>query len=962
MSGYRLGAGSDTRTGEPLSFRFNGRQYQGLDGDTLASALIASGVRTFGRSFKRHRPRGVFSAGVEETSALVQLGEGARTTPNVNASQLLLQEGLEARTQNHWPSVNFDLLRILDHFSSLFPAGFYNKTFMWPSWHLYEYFIRHTAGLGKSAREPDPDQYVERHLSVDVLVCGGGPVGLQAARTAAESGASVLLAEQDVRFGGSLIASPTTVGGSPSEAWVSGQVDACAALPTLEAHTRTRVSGLFDHNLALLTRQLSAPGAREELLTLRAKKIIVATGAIEQPLVFQNNDRPGIMLLGAMQSYLHRYGVVPGRELVFAGNSDLLYKAARDFLQAGVGIAAIIDSREEAGVSIEELEVPVHLGSMVVNTKGSPGIRGVTVTKIENQGVGTKHFDIACDALGVSGGLAPSVHLASHLKTPLKFDDSIAAFIPQSNRTDLEVVGAASGSFDLERALACIASGDGQSESAISYSKGVGARFCPQGSTYDQWVDLLYDVTVADLDLAIRENYSSVEHMKRYTTNGMALDQGKTSNLNALSHLAKATTRSIGEVGVTTFRPPYAPVSLGTLAGDRTGRFYAPIRQLPMHDAHQALGAEFDYYGAWQRPTCYPRRGEDEAAAIAREALAVRSHVGLCDGSALGKIEVRGSDAAHFLNIMYLNNMMSLAVGKVRYGLMLHENGIIFDDGVCCRLAEDFYLVSTTSAHASRVFASMEEWLQCEYPQLDVTLMNATESWGNVTIAGPKARQLLARFDTDIDLDADSFPFMAIRSGKIEGVQARMMRVSFSGELCFEVNVPSSYASTFWSEALRRGEDLGVVPYGVESMMVLRIEKGFLHVGTDTDGQTVPDDVGWGHIAKRKQADFVGKRSLLLQNNLREDRLQLVGIRPLALTKPLITGAHLTKPGESSSQGYVTSTCYSPTLGHHVGLGLLKAGRNRMGEVLESVDCGTRVRLSVTSPVFVDPEGERLHG
>lgn len=961
MSGYRLGPGSDTPTGEPLSFRFNGRRYQGFCGDTLASALIASGVRTFGRSFKRHRPRGVFSAGVEETGALVQLGEGAQSTPNVRASQLLLREGIETRTQNHWPSVNFDLLRTLDRFSSLFPAGFYNKTFMWPSWHLYEYFIRHTAGFGKSPRAPDPDQYVERNLAVDVLVCGGGPVGLCAARAAAETGASVLLAEQDVRFGGSLIASPMAVRGSPSHVWLSDQLEACSTLSTLEARTRTRVAGLFDHNLALLVQEVSAPGPREELFNVRAKKIIVATGAIEQPLVFENNDRPGIMLLGAMQSYLHRYGVVAGRKLVFAGNSDLLYKAAHDFLQADVGIAAIVDSREEAGVSIKDLGVPVHLGSMVVNTKGSMDLRGVTVAKIERQGT-AKPLEIACDSLGVSGGLAPSVHLASHVKTPLKFDDSIAAFVPQSNGPDIEVVGAASGNFDLEGTLAHIESGKQHPNSVVSYSRGVGTRLSAQGSASDQWVDLLYDVTVADLDLAIRENYSSVEHMKRYTTNGMSLDQGKTSNLNALTHLAQATERSIDEIGVTTFRPPYTPVSLGTLASGRTGRFYAPIRQLPMHDSHAALGAEFDYYGAWQRPTCYPRHGENEAAAIAREALAVRSDVGVCDGSALGKIEVRGSDAAHFLNTMYLNNMASLSVGNVRYGLMLREDGVIYDDGVCCRLADEFFLVSTTSAQAARVFATMEEWLQCEYPNLDVTLMNATESWGTVTIAGPKARQLLARFDSDIDLGAESFPFMTLRTGRIEGVLARIMRVSFSGELCFEVNVPSSYALALWKEALKRGEDLGVVPYGVETMMVLRIEKGFLHVGTDTDGQTVPDDVGWGHIARRKQADFVGKRSLFLPNNLREDRLQLVGIEPLALKKPLITGAHLTKPRESTSQGYVTSTCYSPSLVHHVGLALLSAGRSRMGEVLESVDCGARQRVRVTSPVFVDPNGERLHG
>ena len=962
MSGYRFSSGSDIRSSEPLNFRFNGKVYQGFEGDTLASALLASGVRTFGRSFKRHRPRGVFAAGVEETGALVQVGEADTSTPNARASLIELSNGLTARTQNHWPSVDFDVLRGLDLFASLIPAGFYNKTFMWPSWHWYEFAIRQTAGFGRTPKHADPDQYVERHLSVDVLVCGGGPAGLSAARTAGESGASVLLAEQDVRFGGSLNSSPTSVQGLAHERWVSDQIDALSSMPAARTFTRTRVAGLFDHNMALLVRRIAGTGPREELLRVRAKKIIVATGAIEQPLVFENNDRPGIMLLGAMQAYLHRFGVISGRDIVFAGNSDLLYKAARDFTKAGVQIRAIIDSRANVSVPYEDLDIPVHLGSMVVNTKGRKELTAVQVAKIENAGANAESLAIKCDALGVSGGLAPCVHLASHAKTPLRFEESIAAFVPEPDSTSLDVVGAAAGNFDLEDTLAFMASGDTRGSRQAAYGQGLGPRICTSGNKSNQWVDLLYDVTVADLDLAIAENYSSVEHMKRYTTNGMAVDQGKTSNLNALSYLASATNRSIPEVGVTTFRPPYMPVTLGTLAGDRIRRFYAPVRELPMHDRHKALGAEFDFYGPWRRPTCYPRPGEDEAKALAREALVVRSGVGICDGSALGKIEVRGPDAAQFLNLIYLNNVPSLKVGGIRYGLMLHENGVVFDDGVFCRLAEDFFLVSTTSANAARVFAHMEAWLQCERPNLDVTLMNATESWGNVTIAGPKARELLSRFEMDIDLDPSAFPFMAMRTGGIEGVMARIMRVSFSGELCFEVNVPSAYVCDLWDESMSRGEDLAVTPYGVETMMVLRIEKGFLHVGTDTDGQTVPDDVGWGHITSRKHADFIGKRSLRLPHNLREDRLQLVGIEPLDTRRFLTTGAHLTNQRENDSHGYVTSSCFSPTLGRHVGLGLLKGGRQRMGEVLETVDCGRRERVRVVSPVFIDPEGERLRG
>lgn len=960
MSAYRIGPGSETQASERLSFRFNGRRYTGYSGDTLASALLAAGVRVFGRSFKRHRPRGVFAAGVEEPGALVQVGSEGRGTPNVRASLLPLEDGLEVRTQSHWPSVRLDLLRSFDVFSSLIPAGFYNKTFIWPSWQAYEYFVRHTAGFGVCPQKPDPERYAERHLAVDVLVCGGGPTGLAAALAAGQAGNRVLLAEQDSRFGGSLLASPMKIDGRRSEQWLQRTLDAIAQIPNVETLTHTRVSGLYDHNLALLDRRMHDAGARAELISLRAKKIIIATGAIEQPLIFENNDRPGIMLLGAMQSYLHRHGVVAGQNLVFAGNNDLLYKAAYDFAQQGVFVKAIIDSRFEPGVPYKHLGLPIHLGCEVIDTKGGKELNRIVVSQRKGADFRAKTFKLKCDALGVSGGLAPCVHLASHVKTPLRFKESLAAFVPEPQSEDLQVIGAARGNFDLEASLEAIAKGVADEQDA-GYSQGIGSRFSSGGNLSKQWVDLLYDVTVADLDLAIRENYSSVEHMKRYTTNGMAVDQGKTSNLNALTHLAEATERPVAEVGTTTYRPPYMPVSLGTLVGDKTNRFYAPVRELPMHRQHLSLGAAMDIYGAWHRPACYPRPREDEEDAVRREALQVRSHVGICDGSALGKIEVHGPDAAEFLNFIYLNNVPTLKVGSCRYGLMLSEQGVIFDDGVFCRLGDTEFLVSTTSAHAAQVYRSMEEWLQCELLNMDVTLMNATESWANVTIAGPRARELLARFDTDIDLSRDAFPFMGIRTGHLEGVPARVMRVSFSGEVCFEVNVPAAYGADLWDEALGRGEDLGVTPYGVESMMVLRIEKGFMHVGSDTDGQTVPQDVGWGLIAARKNADFVGKRSLSMSNNVREDRLQLVGLEPLDPRGSLMTGAHLTKPGESTSEGYVTSACFSPSLNRPVGMGLLKDGRQRMSEELESYDCGIRRAVRVTSPVFVDPEGARLH-
>ena len=964
MTGFRHGEGSDTLPGQPIGFQFNGKRYQGQAGDTLAAALLACGVQVFGRSFKRHRPRGVFSAGVEEPGALVQVGRGAGTTPNVRATLLPIEEGLEARTTSHFPSLKFDLLRTFDLLSPLIPAGFYNKTFIWPSWRLYEYFVRHTAGFGHSARAPDPDRYAERHLEVDVLVCGGGPKGLAAAHLFGQSGASVLIADQDTRFGGSLLSSPTKIDGRQSGQWLENTLKSLCDLPGVEMLSETCVSGLYDHNLALLVRQVRDATPREELISVRARKIIIATGAIEQPLVFDNNDLPGIMLLGAMQAYLHRFGVVAGQNIVLAGNNDLLYKAASDLAHAGVFVKAIVDSRFEPGVPYKHLGLQVHLGCQVVAANGRKCVKGVTVSHLMGRDFKTRTFNLACDALGVSGGFAPSVHLACHAKTPLKYDESIAAFVPHRSETgtaDIEIVGAAAGNFDLEGSLDAIATGNMRAPVA-TYSQEIGERFASQGNASKQWVDLLYDVTIADLDLAIREHYSSVEHMKRYTTNGMSVDQGKTSNLNALSHLAEATASPISEVGTTTYRPPYTPVTLGALVGDRTGRFYAPVRELPMHRNHLALGAKMELYGAWARPAAYPKGNEDETNAVRREVLAVRNSVGICDGSALGKIEVRGPDAARFLNFIYLNQVPSLRVGHCRYGLMLNEKGVIFDDGVFCRLADTDFLVSTTSAHADAVYQWMEEWLQCELFDMDVTLMNATESWANVTLAGPAARELLRRFDTDIDLSHDAFPFMSIRTGHLEGVPVRIMRVSFSGELGFEVYVPSAYGPSLWQEALHRGADLDITPYGVEAMMVLRIEKGYMHVGSDTDGQTVPRDVGWGHVRQRKSADFIGKRSLSLPNNTRSGRLELVGVESIDSRGNLTAGAHLVNPGEQGSAGFVTSACLSPTFNRPIGLALLEDGRKRMDEEMTTFDGGIRSRVRITSPVFFDAEGTRLHG
>lgn len=984
---FRIRQGSDIDLGRPLRFAFNGRRYWGYAGDSLASALLANGLRVFGRSFKRHRPRGLFAAGLEETGALVQLGEGARTEPVARATLTPIREGLKASTLNHWPSLNCDLLRALDLFADLFPAGFYNKTFIWPSWRFYEPLIRRLAGFGKAPPAPDPDQYAHQHLTVDVLVCGGGPVGVAAALAEAGAGRSVLLAEQDGRFGGSLLREPASVRGQPSDAWLAEQLQAVARHPRIEARAATLVAGLHDHNCAtLVARQPEAP-LREQWLRVRAGRIVVATGAIEQPLVFENNDRPGIMLLGAMQAYLRRWGVKAGERIVLAGNNDGLYRAALDFAALGAPVAALIDSRAGAGGELAEqvrtLGTAVHANHMLVDARGGKRLRGVLADRLGKGGLKGEPLAIACDALGVSGGLAPAVHLLGQVKAGLSYDAQLAAFVPARLPAGLSALGAAAGDFDLDRSLADIAqtetaggaaraaagvpaqgSGD-DSTSGASGTRGwgfCGPRRTPGGAAKRQWVDLLHDVTLADLDLAVAENYRSVEHLKRYTTVGMSVDQGKTANLNAIARLAEATGRPIAELGVTTYRPPFAPVTLGVIAGGRQGRFHQPIRESPLGAAQARLGARFEHYGAWRRPTCYPRAEESEFQAICREARTVRRHLGLFDNSPLGKLEVRGPDAAEFLDRVYLNRVRALEAGRGRYGLMLNENGIVIDDGLLFRLAEEHFLVSATSGNAERIHQWLEEWLQCEWTDLEVTVQNATSAWANVTLAGPQSRALLATFETDIDLCDAAFPHQSIRVGVLEGLPARIMRASFSGELGFEVNLPANYGAAFWDEALARGERFGAAPYGVEAAMCLRIEKGYLHVGTDTDGTTTPEDLGWGHFAARKQTHFIGKRSLARSANRRPDRLQFVGIRPLEERKPLLAGGHLTEPGGGPSQGYVTSACFSPSLNGWLGLGLLRRGRARHGEALEIFDGGKRRAVRVAPPAFLDPEGKRLHG
>ncbi len=984
---FRLASGGRIDRTRPIRFICNERELVGYPGDTLASALVANGVRVVGRSFKYHRPRGILSAGVEETNAVFRVDTGMRSVPLVRATLQPLVEGLVATTESAYPNVRFDLGRILDYTHWLWPAGFYNKTFKWPSWHWYEGLIRRVAGSGRLPVGPDPTEYFQHNLHCDVLVVGSGPAGLGAALAAGRSGARVVLIEQEPGLGGTLLWDGGTIDGAPAEPWRRGALTELAKAQNVRVLTSTSVAGYYDHNVLVAVDRSAATGSDrpiERLWKMRAGRVVLATGSIEQPLVFGHNDRPGIMLAGAVRRYVAQFAAVAGRTVVVATNNDEAYRTAFVLQDAGIAVPAIIDSRGHASDAVAQearrrgLNVLSH--SVTVDTAGGRSVTKVAVGELAGDGrsVSRRSSWIACDAVAMSGGLSPTVHLYSQAGGKLRFRDDLACFVPDGCRQQVRVAGAANGTFDLEQALAegsaagAAAARDCGSDAPTTTPAGasrpagsVGAVRQPAGAASSrQWVDFRHDVTVADIELAVRENYVAVEHLKRYTTVGMSIDQGKTSNDNALALLATLTDRTIPQVGTTTFRPMFSPVSLGAIAAGTTGDQYSPIRLLAAHDWHAANGAEFENYGAWRRPACFRKPGETREAAIDREVLAVRNAVGLFEATPLGKIEVKGPDAAEFLNRIYVNNILTLKPGGVRYGLMLSENGIVIDDGVVACLAPDHYLVSTSSGNADRISAWLEEWHQCEWSELRLVLSPVTTQWGVLTIAGPRARELLAGLASDIDFSAQAFPHMTIRSGHLAGIPARVQRVSFSGEVSFEVSVPACSVRGLWDACMRAGAANGIAPIGIEAILVLRIEKGFLHVGSDTDGTTNPFDVGFATIIRKKPGDFVGRRSLLRPNDTRQDRRQLVGLEPVSLTDSIVAGAHLIRYEGAArrSEGFVTSACRSPTLGRSIGLGLLERGFSRRGETVTVFDNGRTFEARVVDPVFYDPKGDRLHG
>jgi sarcosine oxidase subunit alpha len=946
----------------PVCFTFNGQPLTGFRGDTLASALLANGVRLLGRSFKLHRPRGIWSCGVEEPSALVDVGQGRRRTPNVRATMLPIVDGLRAASVNCWPSVSFDLGAVTGAFAGLLPAGFYYKTFMWPNWQLFEPAIRRMAGLGRAPREPDADHYEEVAGAADVLVVGGGLAGLTAAVAAAHAGAHTLLLSASERVGGAL-------------AWAEdpriAALHASARQLGVRILTRTVAFGVYDHGLVCALESVSAEGGaqrtagelRERLWKIRARAVIAATGAFERPLLFPDNDRPGVMLAGAAEKFAAAYGVGCGERAVILAHSDSAYPVAAALARAGIVIAALIEGRDASAAAAPQ--VPVLRGSISA-VHGARTVRGCTVTLADG-----RRERISCDLILSAGGWAPAVHLHSQAGGKLRWVSASAMFVPDGAAGELASVGACAGVFDPQALTAHAAEvaralARGVPPPAGAPVGGAEASAVPGGAPRGrgkQFVDLQNDVCASDVALAARENYRSVEHLKRYTTTGMGTDQGKTSNVNALMLMGEYTGRAPGEVGTTRFRPPFVPVTLGAIAGRRVGALYRPLKRLPAHAWHTAHGALFETFGDWSRPAAYPRLGETLEAAAQREARSVRECAGLFDGSPLGKLEVFGPDAARFLDLMYVGTMSTLALGQARYGLILNENGTLVDDGIVARLGPEHYWVNTTTAGIERTAAAFEEWLQCEYVDLRVLVTPVTSRWANVTVAGPRAWAWLAAAGFDAALAPQAMPHMTLCTSVLEGVPLRVLRASFSGELGYEVNLPAPQAEWLLKRLWAHAREFGATLYGIEALQVMRVEKGYVHIGTDTDGTTLPQDVGFARQLERKSAPFVGRRSLTRAAARDPQRLQLVGLTPLDGRTMLPVGGQIAPAAPPTlTEGHVTSSYMSPKLGYPVALAMLRRGAQRTGEEVRVYHLGKTVAARVVSTPFVDPTGQRLHG
>ncbi|QBY00832.1 sarcosine oxidase subunit alpha family protein [Rhodophyticola sp. CCM32] len=964
----------------PVSFRFDGQGFSGFEGDTLASALLANGVKLIGRSFKYHRPRGVLTAGSEEPNALMEIGSGAHKTPNIRATMQEIFDGLEARSQNHIGPLAHDLLAVNDLLSPFLSAGFYYKTFMWPRafWEkLYEPVIRRAAGLGALSGQPDPDRYEKAFAHCDLLVIGAGPAGLMAALTAARAGADVILADEAAQPGGRLLSEREEIDGKPAALWVAEMLTALRDTGSIRIMPRTTVTGAYDGGTygALERVGQHVPGNNPDLPVecfwrIHAKQAVLAAGALERPIAFPMNDRPGIMMASALRSYLHRYGVAAGRNITLFATNDDAHRTVRDLIEAGIPVAAVIDSRSDAQA---QGDYRLIAGGQVIGTKGRHGVREIT---IHHNGSDTQ---IATDCLAISGGWNPSVHLTCHMNSRPVWNPEIMGFVPAEGAVPgLTPAGACNGIYATH---ACLREGAQAALTALTaLGKAAPEPDIPAAS--DQtgsskplwyvegkeraWLDFANDVTTKDVKLAAQENFRSVEHMKRYTTQGMAPDQGKNSNIAALALLADATGRGIPETGTTTYRPPYVPVSISAIAAGARGKGFAPERMTTSHEATLQRGAPMIEAGLWYRPGYFPAPGETSwRQSCDREVRMVRQSVGICDVSTLGKIDIQGPDAGTFLDFVYANSFSTLKPGRVRYGLMLREDGHVIDDGTTARLSDTHFVMTTTTAAAGPVMAHLEFVHQALRPDLDLRFISVTEQWAQFAVAGPEARALLNTI-LDTPIDSDTWPFMACGPVRVHGVEGRLFRISFSGEHAYEIAVPARYGDALFRDLLARAETMGGGAYGMEALNVLRIEKGFI-THAEIHGRTTAFDIGMGRMISAKK-DCIGKTAAARAGLTGPDREQLIGLKPVGEVKQLTAGAHLFDPGADpvrlNDQGYVTSVCYSPTLGSYLGLGFLKDGRARHGETVKHVDHlrGVETLCTICDPVFFDPEGGRVRG
>jgi sarcosine oxidase, subunit alpha len=997
MSGANRIAGQGRLTpAKTARFTFDGKTFDALEGDTVASALLANGVHLVGRSFKYHRPRGVLSAGPEEPNALIDVSrDAARRQPNVRAPVQEVFDGMKVSSQNRWPSLAFDIGGVNNLMSPFFAAGFYYKTFMWPkaAWEkVYEPFIRKAAGLGVAPTEEDPDHYASRYAYCDVLVAGGGVAGLSAALAAAEAGARVILCDEQPEVGGALhYDTSVTIDGRNGYDWAQATAARLKAMENVTVLTRTTAFGYYNHNFVGLvervTDHLAKPDKklpRERMWQVRAKRVILATGSIERHMVFANNDRPGIMLASAARTYLNHFGVAVGRKVGVYTASDSAYEAAFDLKRAGVTIAAIVDNREKPGEAVlaeaRKLGIEVLTGHSVVDTKGKLRVSSMSVAR--NGGGSARAIPV--DALLMSAGWTPSVHLFSQSRGKVAYDAASGRFLPGTYAQDCLSVGSCNGTDGLQATIEeSLAAGELMAratgnegggkvelsgENAFEWTGGMAGAGEGAGvdTTVKAFVDFQNDVCAKDIRLAVREGMHSIEHIKRFTTNGMATDQGKLSNIHGLAIASEVLNREIPKIGLTTFRAPYTPVTFGALISHSRGELFDPARKTPMHAWEEAHGAVFEDVGNWKRAWYYPRPGETMHDAVNRECRTVRNAAGLFDASTLGKIEVVGPDAAEFLNLMYTNAWDTLKPGRCRYGIMLREDGFVYDDGVVGRLAEDRFHVTTTTGGAPRVMNHMEDYLQTEFPHLKVWLTSTTEQWAVIAVQGPKAREILEPLIEGIDISNEAFPHMSVREGKICGVPTRLFRMSFTGEAGYEVNVPADYGQAVWEAIWARAEPLGACAYGTETMHVLRAEKGYIIVGQDTDGTVTPHDASLSWAVSKKKTDFVGIRGLKRPDLVKEGRKQLVGLLTKDPNVVLEEGAQIVadpnEPKPMKMLGHVTSSYWSENCGRSIAMALVAGGQARLGQTLYVPMPDRTIAVEVSDMVFIDKEGGRLNG